>query len=207
MRRVIPETLLVGMFGLAAALLANFISPRGLSLTRDYFPAKGKTEISPAVATRSDGNQQNQTTLGPTSAPAAATVPSKTGIATVTTAQALEFFRAPEYEQELIVFVDARDDRQYAAGHIPGAYQMDRYYPEKHLPTVLPACLNATRVVVYCAGGECEDSHFGAQLLKDAGVPAENLSVYAGGITEWEGKRLPIETGTRKSGQMRETKP
>ena len=201
---LLSEALLIIALGVMAALVANFISPRGLSLTRDYFPTKSNDEPSAPVASLGAGVSRNGKEPSAAVAPAPVAVRPQPEIATITTAQAREFYRAPEYEQELIVFVDARDDRHYEAGHIPGAYQLDRYYPEKHLPTVLPVCLNATRVVVYCAGGECEDSHFAAQLLREAGIPAEQLFVYAGGITEWDGGRLPIETGARKSGNLRE---
>jgi rhodanese-related sulfurtransferase len=206
-RRALSEALLVALLGLIAALGANFISPRGLSLTRDYFPAR---DIVPSVATASPSTVRTlprgaETKVAVT--PPLVDVAPKMGITTLTTAQAQEWFNDPQFEQELIVFVDARDSRQYEAGHIPGAYQLDRYYPQNHLPTVLPACLNALRVVVYCTGGQCEDSHFAAQLLQDAGIPAERLSVYSGGITEWDEQRLPIETGTRKSGVLKERKP
>lgn len=196
------ETALVAVLGLFAALAANYISPRGLSLTRDYFPPKHKIGPHPGGATPA---RQRQGETNPT--PAAVLARPETEIATVTTAQALELFHDPQYEQELIVFVDARDDRHYEEGHVPGAYQLDRYHPENHLPTVLPACLDATRVVVYCTGGECEDSHFAAQSLQEAGVPTERLSVYAGGMTEWEARRLPVESGARKSGKLRTAKP
>ena len=59
------------------------------------------------------------------------------------------------------------------------------YHAEQYLPAVLPMCLNAQKVVVYCAGGTCEESEFAAVMLRDAGVPLENLFVYVGGISEW----------------------
>ena len=40
MRRALSEALLVALLGLIAGLGANFISLRGLSLSRDYFPAR-----------------------------------------------------------------------------------------------------------------------------------------------------------------------
>jgi rhodanese-related sulfurtransferase len=207
MRRVVLETLLVAVLGVVVALIANFISPRGLSITRDYFPERASVQADAAVATLAGGIEPQRITSASTPAIPITGGPAGTGIGIVSTEQALGFFRDPLYEQELIVFVDARDSRHYEAGHIPGAYQLDRYYPQNHLPTVLPACLNATRVVVYCAGGECEDSHFSAQLLQDAGIPVGQLFIYAGGITEWDAQRLPIETGARKSGILRERKP
>jgi rhodanese-related sulfurtransferase len=58
------------------------------------------------------------------------------------------------------------------------------------------------KVVVYCSGGECEDSEFAAIMLRDAGVPRDILFVYAGGILEWKATGLPVETGARLSGEI-----
>ena len=46
------------------------------------------------------------------------------------------------------------------------------------------------------------DSEFAAILLRDAGVPAESLSVFPGGITEWKASDLPVEVGARDSGEL-----
>ena len=70
------------------------------------------------------------------------------------------------------------------------------------MPTVLPLCLNAQKIVVYCTGGACEDSEFAALMLRDSGVPAENLYVYIGGMAEWTTNALPVEAGPRGSGQV-----
>jgi rhodanese-related sulfurtransferase len=61
--------------------------------------------------------------------------------------------------------------------------------------------------VVYCNGGECEDSEFAAIMLRDAGVPREMLFVFAGGIVEWKAAGLPVETGPRGSGQLLQRPP
>ena len=111
-------------------------------------------------------------------------------------------FRDPRHDQGLVAFIDARDDAHYQAGHIPGAWQFDHYRAEAYLPAVLPVCMNAQQVVVYCNGGTCEDSEFAAVLLRDAGVPRTSLFVYVGGITEWKSNGLPVETGARRSGQL-----
>ena len=119
---------------------------------------------------------------------------------------ALRLFQDPRYEQELVVFVDARGESHYLEGHIPGALQFDRYYPEKYLPAVVAACISAQKVVVYCTGGDCEDSEFAALALKDAGVPAGLLVIYAGGMTDWTAKGWITEIGARKSGNLRGAK-
>jgi rhodanese-related sulfurtransferase len=121
--------------------------------------------------------------------------------------QAVRLFQDPRREQGLVMFVDARDNEHYRAGHIPGAFQLDHYHPENYLAAVLPASQAAEQIVVYCKGGSCEDSEQTAILLRDAGVPKDRLFVYAGGFDEWTARLLPIETGERNSGQIRHEKP
>ena len=110
-----------------------------------------------------------------------------------------QFFGDPRREQDQIVFIDARDDQHYQAGHIPGAYQFDHYHAENYLATVMPLCQGAQQIVVYCNGGECEDSEFAATMLKDLGIGKEKIFVYGGGITEWNRSGRKIETGARNS--------
>jgi rhodanese-related sulfurtransferase len=119
----------------------------------------------------------------------------------------VQLFLDPQREQEAILFVDARDDRHFEEGHIPGAYQLDRYYPEKHLPVVLPACLRAVKVVVYCAGGTCEDSEFAALSLIEAGVPRDRIFVFSEGMAGWIAQNRPLEIGVRNSGLLRAAAP
>ena len=121
--------------------------------------------------------------------------------------KAEQLFQDPRYQSDQIIFIDARDDKHFDEGHIPGAYQLDRFRPEAYLPAVLPACTRAEQVVVYCNGGACEDSLFAAEMLRDNGlVKNEKLFVYTGGIADWQAKGRPVETGARKSGVMKETK-
>ena len=200
------EALLLAALGLVVALAANALSPRGLRLNRNYFPEAGK----PPATARSEANSS----AGLTATANASNVPNATlerlqqrGLQLVASNAVVELFRDPRYEQGLVVFVDARDDQHYAAGHIPGAWQFHHYHAENYLPTVLPVCLTALQVVVYCTGGECEDSEFAAIMLRDAGVPRENLFVYAGGIAEWTANGLPVEIGVRRSGELLKAKP
>jgi rhodanese-related sulfurtransferase len=208
LKRVVLEALIVAAIGLAFSLLANLASPRGLSLTRNYFPSSGRTPAEINGSSNSNVNAASPATngTGQSAREIAVARLKEIGLQAVDGKEALQLFRDPQYELESIVFIDARDDRHYAEGHIPGAYQFDRYYPEKHLVAVLPACLNATKIVVYCTGGNCEDSEFAALTLKDAGVTQERLSVYVGGITEWAANGWPVELGERKSGKMRGAK-
>lgn len=189
------EACLVAFVGMALALVANGISPRGLRLSRDYFPA-----IAPVAVPVSSAPLAPSAAGGESAAPVVDALTARLqqrGLHLVRSNEVIELFRDPRREQGLVLFVDARDDAHFAAGHIPGAWPFDRYRPEAYLPTVLPACLAALKVVVYCNGGECEDSEFAAVMLREAGVAADSLLVYAGGIAEWKTLGLPVETGPR----------
>jgi rhodanese-related sulfurtransferase len=204
-RALVLEALLVAVLGLAFALAANALSPRGLRLARNYFPGA----VSPAPLA---GTTVNPAVTGTNLQPGQGTEAvlqrlRQRGLQATSSNEVVALFRDARYEQGLVVFVDARDDAHYQAGHIPGAWQFNHYRPENYLPAVLPACLNAQQVVVYCTGGACEDSEFAAVMLRDAGVPGGNLSVYTGGINEWLAAGLPVETGARGSGQMLPSKP
>lgn len=202
--RVLRESVLVILVGAALALLANQVSPFGLALTQNYFPAAAKTEpASPARDAATAPKPAAAAREDPSSPPRPGGITPQM----IALDEAVQLFRGPDYARELVVFVDARNAKQYAAGHIPGAYHFDRYRPEEHLPAVLPACLTAQRVVVYCTGGQCEDSHFAARQLEESGVPAERLAVFAGGIAEWTSNKLPLETGVRHSGMMQPAVP
>jgi rhodanese-related sulfurtransferase len=203
MKKILLEAVAVVMVGGLFALLANLLSPRGLALSRDYFPgAIRPLPIPPssnAVATASGTN---------TNALSAVQIVldrlKEKGLQVMDSNQVIQLFRDPRYEQELYIVVDSRDDRHYEEGHVPGAYHFDHYHPADYLAPVLSACQTAEKILVYCNGGTCEDSEFAAVSLRDAGVPKEKLFVYVGGFTEWATNGWPVEVGPRKSGQLRE---
>ncbi|HEX7617898.1 MAG TPA: rhodanese-like domain-containing protein, partial [Verrucomicrobiae bacterium] len=120
--------------------------------------------------------------------------------------QATKFFHDPRFQQNMVVFVDARNEAEYQKGHVPGAYEFDPYHPEKYFDAVLPVCQKAEQIVVYCNGGDCDDSENAAIWLRDnAGISNQKLCVYGGGFTEWTTNNLPVETGVRNSGTLLNT--
>jgi rhodanese-related sulfurtransferase len=209
LKRVLVEAVIIAAIGLAVSLLANMASPRGLSLTRDYFPGSKTVHAETSGSANSNVHAASPATngAGQSAGEVAIARLKEKGLQAVDGQEVMRLFRDPQYELESTVFIDARDDRHYQEGHIPGAYQFDRYYPEKHLPAVLPVCLTAKTIVVYCTGGNCEDSEFATLTLKEASVPQERLFVYVGGMTEWAANGWPIEIGERKSGKMRGATP
>ncbi|MEY2427159.1 MAG: hypothetical protein QOJ40_44 [Verrucomicrobiota bacterium] len=202
-KQVLLEGFVVGLAGAALAFAANALSPQGIKLTTDYFPGSSHASSLPGNGTNRTAaiNRTNNAALSSEELLAARL--RQNGLQLIRTDEVVKLFHDPRYEQDLVVFIDAREDNHYQAGHIPGAFQFDHFHPENYLATVLPVCQAAQQIVVYCHGGECEDSEFAAVMLtRDAGIAKEKVFVYGGGITEWTERGLPVEIGSRKSGNL-----
>jgi rhodanese-related sulfurtransferase len=190
---ILYEALVVALVGFCAALTANHFSPRGIKLTRDYFPASSTTTeagapLQGATGPAAEGNLEARLRAR--------------NLAGVDLAEVQELFQDPRHQLEQVIFVDARNRRYYEEGHIPGALHLDHFYPDQSLAEVLPVALAAEVVVVYCNGGDCEDSEFVAVFLREAGVPGDRLRVHVGGMSEWREHGLPVELGNRHSQLM-----
>jgi rhodanese-related sulfurtransferase len=96
------------------------------------------------------------------------------------------------------IFFDARRSAEYRNGHIAGARSLSvweagldegiqKFFAEGHPP--------GEEIVVYCNGGECEDSHTLAQKLFLAGF--DHVSVYRDGFPDWKQRGLPIREGEK----------
>jgi rhodanese-related sulfurtransferase len=200
--RIVFEGLVVGIVGLLIALAANAFSPRGLVLTRNYFPETTVVRDLGIDAVSTRGTNIPAVNAASTQSLAAQRLVAK-GLQPIDGDTAARLANDPRCQQQLIVFIDARDEEHFLAGHVPGAFEFDRYHPEKYLMDVLSVCQTAEQIVVYCNGGDCEDSQYAAITLRDAGVANQKLMVYLGGIKEWEARGLPVEIGQRQSGKLR----
>ena len=199
-RTVMREAVLVAVVGGIVALAANHFSPRGLALNRNYFP-EGIRPALPAVPVAGT----NVTALSSASSPSE---PKKQKEwQWIDGRRAVQLFHDSHLKPGVIVFIDARDEEHYLGGHIPGAYEFDPYHPEKYFPAVMPACQAAEQIVVYCYGGDCDDSKSAAHLLRDVGIPNRKLLIYGGGITDWGNNHQSVETGARNSGNLSNTNP
>ena len=197
MKRVLLEALAVVAVGAVDAFAANALSPRGLRLSEDYF--HGETLPVPRANTN-----RTEIVAATNSAvdPVVARLKEK-GLQVVNGDEAAKLFHSALYQEGGIIFIDARNDEHYQGGHIPGAYQFDNYHPENYMGTVFPVCQSAQKIVVYCNGGNCEDSQFAALTLRDAQIPNDKLFVFTGGITEWTNRGNAVELGERNSGKTR----
>ena len=194
------EGALVAVIGAALALAANALSPHPLELTKDYFPGDKVASRSPAVATNAT-NAAAIITNSPLELLSARL--RANGLQLTDSNQVARCFRDPRREQDGVIFIDARDEEHYVAGHIPGAFHFDRFRPQDYLPNVVQVCQTAEQMVFYCNGGECDDSEHAAIMLRDSlGIPKEKVFIYGGGFTEWTSNGLPYELGARNSGDL-----
>ena len=79
-----------------------------------------------------------------------------------------------------IVLVDVREDREWAAGHIPGAVHVGRGVLERDAEALWPD--PATPIVLYCGGG------YRSALAADAMQRLGFTEVWslAGGVRTWQ---------------------
>ena len=173
-RSLLTEVLAFCAVALLLALANAFLNPGAMALDRDYFPSSG----DPTPAVSSPGGKPVH----------------EFQVADLEQMQAdLEFFSAPEGD---ILCLDARAPELYAAAHIPGARLLYHYRADDYVPELLPDLQAAAMIIIYCAGGDCEDSIFLARdLVFKRGIDKEVLWIYEGGMKEWQAEGLAVEEG------------
>lgn len=99
--------------------------------------------------------------------------------------------------QRKALFLDARRSSVYAEGHIAGA----RSFPvwesdiDERVKGLYEEGLDQQApIVVYCSGGNCEDSHMLAEKLYMVGF--DNVLIYRDGFPDWEKRGLAVSKGT-----------
>ena len=96
--------------------------------------------------------------------------------------------------------LDARRTAVYDQGHIAGARpfsvwesdvdeKVKKLFDERGDPRD-----QAKPIVIYCSGGDCEDSHMLSQKLW--GIQFNNVYVYKDGFPDWQSKGGPVRTGS-----------
>ncbi len=189
-RKTAVETLALLLLSCAVGLAGNAVRARGLELTRDYFQVR-KTTLEAASSERSEEAASVE--------PGAADLIPNPGVIEVTLGDVMGYFHDPGYapgaSDTRYLFIDARNEAHYAEGHIPGALLVDHYYKSQYLPDVLPIVECAEKVIIYCNGGDCEDSVLVGVDLLEEGVPSAKICLFKGGWEAWEEAGLPVEPG------------
>lgn len=190
---------MVGLAVIALALGFGANTVRGknqVHLGRDYKPKSvPRTDVEP-----SGRDTATTTTVADPNSQAGQKLPSNSEAAAEFQHVSLDEVRAlqadPKTASGSYLFVDARKDEAFEAGHIPGAIQCDYWRLDTYLDAVLPRVLGVEKVIVYCNGKQCEDSlELCRTFTQTAQVPWSSIYLFKGGWEEWSAAKLPVETG------------
>ena len=96
--------------------------------------------------------------------------------------------RAWQNAGESFHLIDVREDREWQAGHLPGALHLGKGIIERDVEAVIPD--RSVKLVLYCGGGY--RSALAADNLQRMGYT--NVISMDGGIRGWKDAELPIET-------------
>ncbi|QAR33607.1 rhodanese-like domain-containing protein [Geovibrio thiophilus] len=92
------------------------------------------------------------------------------------------------------VLVDARPERTFDQGHIPGSVNVPDNKFEQFFPVLAEKKVTKdTYIITYCGGVDCIKSLYDAKMLKDKGYT--NIKIYLDGMPDWTKQGQAIEIG------------
>lgn len=91
------------------------------------------------------------------------------------------------------LFLDARSEKDFEAGHIPGAFSLPQANMPEHMASLQGMLTPQQPLVAYCSGFDCDESLLLAIELKRMGFT--NVVLYAGGMQKWREAGHPVEEG------------
>jgi rhodanese-related sulfurtransferase len=159
---MIKEIVVLFSVSVITAFTVNYFSSKGIALVGDWDTQKG------VISARSKDD----------------VVVHEREIGDIKTAKLL-------YDRGGVVFLDARSEEAFTAGHISGAVSMPVGDAMEMLAAFTKAYPLDTHLVTYCSGRQCEDGHRLAELLTDFGYTT--LQVFVDGFPAWEEKGYPVE--------------
>ena len=96
-----------------------------------------------------------------------------------------------------VAFLDARRSGDFAQGHVAGAWCVPVWEADVDARiTVFEATAGPSSkdpIVIYCSGGDCEDSHMLASRFLKLGY--RNLLIYRAGYPDWVEQGHPVQRG------------
>ncbi|MFQ5655461.1 MAG: rhodanese-like domain-containing protein [Planctomycetota bacterium] len=198
---------LASLCGLTWNLAAG--KDRHVRLTRDYFtarhlisgadpsnppatPSGAGTGVTPGNDTATEPNRGGGEERPGDPPPEGESMALKHGLQLIT----LEELQAYLEDPEGMAVVDARDRDHYEDGHIPGAYYLNRYQVDDLIEGIREELELAFMIIVYCNGGDCEDSiELASEVVGSFGIPSESVYVFEAGMEAWEAAGLPVVKG------------
>ncbi len=192
-KKTVLEVLVLAVVGTGVALAVNGAQgSRGLKLTKNYF---AKVTLPNHATPPTPTVKKVEAVQVEERKKAAAPKHLKHDYQDVSFAEAVAIFEDPGTELGVNIFVDARNDAAYEEGHIPGAIQADHYRLEDYMENLLDFAAGAEKIVVYCNGGDCEDSVLICGDLIEFDVPYENIYLFSGGWKAWTDGNMPVAKG------------
>ena len=92
-----------------------------------------------------------------------------------------------------VVLIDARPEKVYRQGTIPGSLSLPLHYAVEG--GTLSILKSARRVIVFCSNMHCNASKEQGVALGTRGI--ERITIYEGGVEEWKRLGLPLGPGQR----------
>lgn len=182
MLKILPELSLFLLLSAAAALVSNAINPNGLVLNFDY--RSGLQDSG----TPSDLNQES---AEPQSGEALIQAKAQEYGFQLSGPEDVQALLEEASQEEAILILDARTAQAFADGHLPGAVRLDYWEVVKQGvdPAIQARLQQAFVVLIYCNGGDCEDSFNLAFYLSyqnpDLVASPELIHIFTGGMEAW----------------------
>ena len=209
LKRTALEAIALAMVGLVVALTANGVRAKGsIKFGRDYFDAglekanrareaalTAQHKSEGVIPERAEAMERAGSNDAAGDVAAVSDDHPEHGYQVASLNEVVAMFDDPNTEMGLYVFVDARNDEAYEEGHIPGAIQADHYRIEDFIDNILLHAEAAEKLIVYCNGGNCEDSILVCSDLLDAGVSYDMIYLFTDGWKAWTAANMPVATG------------
>ncbi len=208
MKKTFLEVLLLIGGAVVIGVGWNLVSPNGIAIGKNHFAAATKREERrDATATPPAVKSSPKTSISSVPPPAKtaesklAPAPSASEEPKEWEEDGLQFVNLPwvrpHFDDQTALFVDARKPAEYAEGHIPGAINISHFQSEELVPQFKEDLLSLPVIIVYCNGGECEESmELAADLSGYYDVEADRIRIYRGGFKEWSERSLPMAVGS-----------
>ncbi len=91
------------------------------------------------------------------------------------------------------VVIDARAPEEYAAGHLPGAFNVPPDQIGDALPRIEERVTKAPRVIIYCQTEDCGDAISVAEYVTQ--IAPDKVFIFVGGWRAWSAAGYPSTKG------------
>ncbi len=191
--KIALEACALGVLGLVLAFCANSVRTSGaIDMSRSYYDP---LEERVACESSSDFSVKSEEAYVQASASEAA-VHNDFCLQSVSLHEAAELFEDPSDSRSVCLFVDARDDDDFAEGHIPGAVRADRHQFDRYVEEILVSADLAGTIVIYSKDGEWGEGRPMCCNLEEYGIPHESIFLLDGGWQAWVDNDMPIQAGS-----------